>query len=1590
MQTAMRRGPALLGVAALTMSGVLVGATDAHAAYTYTEIPQKSMTPVWADSIEETGEGANGPLSLVLDGEPATYWHTKWQPAKDPLPHSFVIALGAQPVENVGRIVLTPRQSSNGSGRVNDYVVETSVDPACALAESAGAGAWTRNAAGSVAATQGTADVTVDFDPVAARCVKVTYLSSWGGNSSAETVASLAEFRAYTRAGTQDPQPGAPAATDPLSPRELEGAPSLESDEMTVRFDPAFPQVLDYRMGDETVLGSLREAPQTILLDEKPARVEVGTPMRSGTTLTYPLTFPDNDVSMKAVFTIDGATLTFSLTEITGEVHRVRIPHHDIVTLDAAVARSQISAQMVSVNREASGDRFEPLAGVHAASTEQGSHRILANTDAVAIAFTGNSIEDNTGPRSTSSRVANDNNRWLRTYREVEGRYVGSISSGTWVHRGSTADEGIGPDPAPYWKVKLSGDRNSDDAVDWQDAAISFRDIRADNNGKDNVAYKVITRIPFNIVSQATHPFLRTLDDTKRVALETDGLGQQVMLKGYEAEGHDSAHPDYAGHYNERAGGLADLKTLVNAGDAWNASFGVHVNTTESYSEAHAFSEDLITMPPQKAWGWMNQAYYINQAHDLGSGNVLKRFADFRKEVPANLNWLYIDVFYPNGWVGHRLGHELQKQGWVLGSEWSDKFTDYSVWSHWSQEERYGGKQNKGWNSQIFRFMENSYRDQFNPDPILGNSNIIEYEGWGGLNDHGAFIRNVWERNLPTKFLQLSPIMKWEDGRIAFENGTVATSSVSAVDGTTIPTQRTITFDGADVYVPGGAYLLPWKDGGRATSTQDGRDRLYHYNPAGGETTWTLTDAWKSQTGLELYKLTDQGRVKVGDVAVADGKVTLSGIEAKQAYVLYPKGSVPEAVSPNWGEGGPIADPGFFSGTLDAYDATGTVEVVKTNRGNLQAVMRAGAPASLAQTFDLPAGTYSAWAQVAISPGATREVTVSASGQGVEATNYQQMRASDKRPQTVITASTATNRTGSDEKYGTNFQRVPVRFSTSGGPVTFAIEAAEGNAEVHIDDLRVVEWKDTPIPPANGDAITVYYQDFENVDTGYWPFVTGSANGKGDARTQLAERHEPYSRKGWYGVRDNKVVEGGKLLDNVLEGQWSLMAHEESNGQILRTTEASLPRFEPGYTYRISFDYQAAYADAYTVNLRDDRVSNGRVRALTLKTTPLPQARETARYEVEFVPASEGRPYIEIVKKGGGNQNDLVIDNFRVERIAKTDEPATEDVNGPIVDLENPVPGEYVSIARTFNDCVPSEELTGEKAPNGPADAAIDGNVNSFWHTRWSAGADAFPHCLILELAEDKDWTITGFEYTARQDAPNSRAKGYEIFVSSDGKEWTKVADGEFKNVTEPQAMNFADDQRLKGRFVKFVQTSSQTGNRFGGAAELRIGATADGVEPADTPDTSPATGDGGTTNEVFVPEVTYPKDPQPGEKPEPGDGEKPQPGEDSEKPNPGREDSETGDGDVTAPSGGEKPKPDEEGTQRAGGEKPKPGGETTPAPQGTAPAPGTRQEMTSPAVVKHEQQRLARTGAHGAALALVAGVLVVAGAALATRRTAR
>lgn len=95
------------------------------------------------------------------------------------------------------------------------------------------------------------------------------------------------------------------------------------------------------------------------------------------------------------------------------------------------------------------------------------------------------------------------------------------------------------------------------------------------------------TMIAMNVGSEAQYPFLRILDNVKKMYLATDGFGQNIIIKGYQGEGHDSSHPDYA-NYNKHAGGLEDFNTLLSEAEKYNAQIGIHVNQTDTYPEAPA------------------------------------------------------------------------------------------------------------------------------------------------------------------------------------------------------------------------------------------------------------------------------------------------------------------------------------------------------------------------------------------------------------------------------------------------------------------------------------------------------------------------------------------------------------------------------------------------------------------------------------------------------------------------------------------------------------------------------------------------------------------------------------------------------------------------------------------------------------------------------------------------------------------------------------------------------------------------------------------------------------------------------------------
>ncbi len=70
--------------------------------------------------------------------------------------------------------------------------------------------------------------------------------------------------------------------------------------------------------------------------------------------------------------------------------------------------------------------------------------------------------------------------------------------------------------------------------------------------------------------------------------------------------GHDSGHPDY-GHVGERIGGVEDMNTLIAEGQKLGALFGVHINASEMYTEAKAFSNDLSA--GNYGWNWLDQGW---------------------------------------------------------------------------------------------------------------------------------------------------------------------------------------------------------------------------------------------------------------------------------------------------------------------------------------------------------------------------------------------------------------------------------------------------------------------------------------------------------------------------------------------------------------------------------------------------------------------------------------------------------------------------------------------------------------------------------------------------------------------------------------------------------------------------------------------------------------------------------------------------------------------------------------------------------------------------------------------------------------------
>jgi hypothetical protein len=127
-----------------------------------------------------------------------------------------------------------------------------------------------------------------------------------------------------------------------------------------------------------------------------------------------------------------------------------------------------------------------------------------------------------------------------------------------------------------------------------------------------------------------------------------------------------------------------------------------------------------------------------------------------------------------------------------------------------------------------------------------------------------------------------------------------------------------------------------------------------------------------------------------------------------------------------------------------------------------------------------------------------------------------------------------------------------------------------------------------------------------------------------------------------------------------------------------------------------------------------------------------------------------------------------------------------------------------------------SEETSGEGANNGRAIHLIDGDLSTFWHSRWTSNAANYPHELVIDMGA----TASAKGLSVTQRGGLSRAvKDAELLVSNDGVVYNTAGKFQFSNINGVQYFNFSTPQSF--RYFKLVVKSAWDGLQFASLAEV-------------------------------------------------------------------------------------------------------------------------------------------------------------------------
>ncbi len=120
----------------------------------------------------------------------------------------------------------------------------------------------------------------------------------------------------------------------------------------------------------------------------------------------------------------------------------------------------------------------------------------------------------------------------------------------------------------------------------------------------------------------------------------------------------------------------------------------------------------------------------------------------------------------------------------------------------------------------------------------------------------------------------------------------------------------------------------------------------------------------------------------------------------------------------------------------------------------------------------------------------------------------------------------------------------------------------------------------------------------------------------------------------------------------------------------------------------------------------------------------------------------------------------------------------------------------------------------------GEPEHVLDGNPDTFWHTKWMGNAPRHPHEIIIDCGEMLQ--LASVTYLPRQGSPNGRIGQYELYISKDGQQWGEPAQrGSFPNTGNLQIIKFSEP--ITGRYIKLRALSEQRNEPWASAAEISV-----------------------------------------------------------------------------------------------------------------------------------------------------------------------